>query len=109
MNTTSARAAPFSGASRGPSISPAIAASLLACGLLCRRGGLDQHALAALHDAIVRPEQSRGDCPVRAPAFGERSHFLRGRTLGEIEGETRGLLQRKIAGRPGVRVSEAGK
>ena len=73
------------------------------------RRNLDQHAVAALRDAIVRPEQPRRDCAIRPPAFGERPHFLRGRALVESEGEARGLLQREIAGRPGVRMAEAGE
>ena len=51
----------------------------------------------------------RGDPPQRPPALAERHQLFRRWPRRQVQRETRRLLKRKVAGRPGIGVTEAEK
>src|SRR5262249_21041409 len=76
-------------------------------GWLGRRACRDRHRIAPLDGAIVIPQHMRRHPAPRPPWLRERDHLLRGRPRLHREDEPRRLLQREIAGRPGIGMAEA--
>ena len=69
--------------------------------------GGERRSLAPLGGPVIGPQQARRDAAPGAPGLGEHDRLLRRRPFRQREGEPRRLLQRKVAGRPGVGMAEA--
>src|SRR6266481_1834647 len=98
---TSWRAGPRErGASRGPVSSAAIVSSVVQLRLYRDR-------IALFNGPVVRPQEARRHPAPGPPWLRKHADFFRVRPLRKRKGKPRAFLKGKIAGRPGIRMSEA--
>src|SRR5215470_2130028 len=63
--------------------------------------------IALFNGPVVRPQETRRHAAPGPPRLRKHADFFRGRPLQQPKSQPRTFLKGKIAGRPGIRMSEA--
>src|SRR5260370_28429798 len=72
-----------------------------------RGSGLYRDRITLFNGPVVRPEETGRHAAPGPPRLRKQADLLRGRPLRQPKSQPRAFLKGKIAGRPGIRMSEA--